>query len=287
MNTPAPPSIERPRPPRLWPVIAFGALIGGAGLVRLVIGLVRMAGPEREHVARSVAQTFSLTPLLAFVGIKSAILLGISLVAGLVSGQRAIERLRLGPSGAAPAQLALATVATYCLGVAGYAAASLVGADRLSHLSSSDRSMAALPAGPFVALLLAYALGGAIEEIFYRGFIQTRLSERWGRWPAIVTTAAAFGLAHSDLVHSTLMILMGLLLGWLVETRRSIRPAIVAHAGNNVISCLWTRLVPNSPSQDGHAIAFAVGLVIMALCLVPLRDAVSPAPGETLSRRPV
>ena len=137
-----------------------------------------------------------------------------------------------------------------------------------------DGMLETLPASLFMVLVMAWVIGGAIEDVFYRGFIQTPLAERWGRWPAIGASAAIFGLAHSDVVHSTLMVLMGLLLGWLVEVHGSIRPAIVAHVGNNTLSCLWTRFLPGTPlTRTAHGVVFALGLVIALSCLVRLRKA--------------
>jgi membrane protease YdiL (CAAX protease family) len=65
--------------------------------------------------------------------------------------------------------------------------------------------------------------------------MQTRLAERWPRWAAIATSAAAFGLLHFDPVQGTLAFVVGLYLGWLAERFRGIRPGIAAHAVNNVL----------------------------------------------------
>jgi membrane protease YdiL (CAAX protease family) len=99
-------------------------------------------------------------------------------------------------------------------------------AESLQHASPSTYLAAVASIG------LVPALG---EESFFRGLMQTRLAERWPRWVAIATSAAAFGLLHLDPVQGTLAFAVGLYLGWLAERFGGIRPGIAAHAANNVL----------------------------------------------------
>jgi membrane protease YdiL (CAAX protease family) len=46
-----------------------------------------------------------------------------------------------------------------------------------------------------LAARLAFVIGPA-EELFWRGFVQRRLSRRAGNWPGAALTAAAYGGAH-------------------------------------------------------------------------------------------
>jgi membrane protease YdiL (CAAX protease family) len=48
----------------------------------------------------------------------------------------------------------------------------------------------------FLFLILAFPVIGAVEEIYYRGFVFPALAERWGAVVATVVTAAWFGLLH-------------------------------------------------------------------------------------------
>jgi len=91
-------------------------------------------------------------------------------------------------------------------------------------------------AGRFAAAVFAIGVApGFAEETFFRGFLQTRLTASWGSWPAIVVTAAAFGLLHLDPVQGSLAFVAGLFLGWVVERLGGIRPSILAHVTNNAI----------------------------------------------------
>jgi len=106
--------------------------------------------------------------------------------------------------------------------------------------------------GPsFLLALLALGIGPGIgEEVFFRGFIQRGLVPRLGALWGVLLAAAAFGLAHFDLVHSSLAFLLGAYLGVVTELAGCIRTAIFCHVLNNVLGILAPALIPN---------AFAVG----------------------------
>jgi len=48
----------------------------------------------------------------------------------------------------------------------------------------------------WVPLLFMALVVGVFESIFFRGFIQTRLQERWGDVPGVLAAAAAYGAYH-------------------------------------------------------------------------------------------
>ena len=60
-------------------------------------------------------------------------------------------------------------------------------------------------------------LPGFAEELLFRGYVQTRLSQRWGRWWGVGIAAALFGIMHIDPVHGTFAGIFGLYLGYLTE----------------------------------------------------------------------
>ena len=89
----------------------------------------------------------------------------------------------------------------------------------------------------FGAVLVFGVIAGATEELFFRGYMQTRLAEAWGPARAVVVTAACFGVLHVDVsgVHMALAFAMGLYLGFVVERTGSVLPAIVCHVVKNVV----------------------------------------------------
>jgi membrane protease YdiL (CAAX protease family)/ABC-type Na+ efflux pump permease subunit len=93
------------------------------------------------------------------------------------------------------------------------------------------------PAGMLAAV---FALTGAAEELFFRGFLFSALRSTAGRRWTIIASALLFGLFHclslvDRLVPSTLM---GLLLGWVCWNTRSVWPGMLLHASYNAMFIL-------------------------------------------------
>ncbi len=91
------------------------------------------------------------------------------------------------------------------------------------------------PAPLWVVWLVIAVTPALCEELFFRGLILSGL-RRLGLWPAIVTCALLFGLAHSSVYRLLPTFFIGLLLSWLVWRTGSIWTGIVAHALNNGIA---------------------------------------------------
>ncbi|MFC6865141.1 type II CAAX prenyl endopeptidase Rce1 family protein [Halomicroarcula sp. GCM10025817] len=88
-------------------------------------------------------------------------------------------------------------------------------------------------------LLLGWFFGFAIaafqEETLFRGFLQGLLRERYGRAVAVVGQAAVFALAHLTYYPVSawplvlVVLLVGLVTGWLVDRRGTLLAAGIAH----------------------------------------------------------
>jgi sodium transport system permease protein len=137
------------------------------------------------------------------------------------------------------------------------------------------------PAPLWLVWLVIGVTPALCEELFFRGLILSGL-RRLGLWPALVTCALLFGVAHSSVYRLLPTFVIGLLLSWLVWKTGSIWTSIVAHALNNGIAAT---LVYNK------ALAAAIGAgtqqylgwkptlaatVVLAIGLVVLRS-VRPA----------
>jgi membrane protease YdiL (CAAX protease family) len=93
--------------------------------------------------------------------------------------------------------------------------------------------------GVVVNLLLGWFFGFAIaafqEETLFRGFLQSLLSERYGRLTAIVGQATVFSLAHLGYYPVSawplllVVFLVGIITGWLVDRRGTLLSAGIAH----------------------------------------------------------
>jgi membrane protease YdiL (CAAX protease family) len=130
----------------------------------------------------------------------------------------------------------------------------------------------------FGAVLVFGLIAGVSEEIFFRGFMLTRLREHWGSRRAIVVTAACFGVLHVDPngIHMALAFVMGLYLGFVVERTGSTLPAIVCHVVNNVVYTLQTALGGTLTDRATNAVIAAGCVVLLVACLAWLRHMTPP-----------
>jgi membrane protease YdiL (CAAX protease family) len=98
----------------------------------------------------------------------------------------------------------------------------------------------------FLLLLLAVGIApGFGEEMLFRGFLQRGLVSRLGTCWGVLLSAALFGLAHLDPVHSSLAFLLGVYLGVVTQLAGCIRTAILCHVLNNTLGILAPGLIPN------------------------------------------
>lgn len=198
-------------------------------------------------------------------------------VAALVASRRArvppAGRLRTGPGRLPGRAVTLGVIGLLALSQSLDSLLSLLGVRESGALGLLRETIARTPGVlvPVLALVAGVAAPAA-EELFFRGFVQTRLVLRWGRWRGIAVTALAFGAIHLDPVHGAFALAVGLYLGWLTELAGSIRPAIAAHVANNLLSLLQTVWLP-SPQDDAlQAALLAIHLVVAAGAIALLRQ---------------
>jgi membrane protease YdiL (CAAX protease family) len=121
------------------------------------------------------------------------------------------------------------------------------------------------PIGVLLAVLVVGLLAPVGEELFFRGYLQTRLRRTWSPGPAIVVTALAFGVIHGEPIHGVLAFALGLFLGLLTERAESVVPAIICHAANNSVSVVVSAWVGSPESVGANAaILLASAPVVVA-----------------------
>ena len=95
------------------------------------------------------------------------------------------------------------------------------------------------PAGMGRDGIVAFIIVGAplLEELVFRGFLQTAIAARVGAPAAAAVSAVSFGFFHlADPPVVPVLIVIGGMLAWLRMRSGSVLPAIVAHAVNNSIA---------------------------------------------------
>ncbi len=252
---------------------ALGAFVGtiALGLVLsdlAVRGLAVARGGAAAFGSRDAFWRVAVTMPGALVAMAAVILAeGVVLVLGVRrSGLPARERLRLGPSTAPPEVLAAMIgcmillshgldAAVHLAGLGEYGALGLL-RDLFEGASAADLAAAGVLVGVGV---------GMIEEMLFRGFIQTGLAARLGAARGVAAASLLFGAAHMDAVQGPMAVLLGLYLGAVTEWTGSIRPAIACHVANNLFGTIAPAVLPFTPSPTSHAISIAVAAAGLAI----------------------
>ncbi|HTF58197.1 MAG TPA: CPBP family intramembrane glutamic endopeptidase [Planctomycetota bacterium] len=90
-------------------------------------------------------------------------------------------------------------------------------------------------------ILIICVQPAVIEELAFRGIIQTTLQEVMGTVEAVIVTAVAFSIMHWNLAILVPFILIGSYFGWLRQRSGSLFPAMVAHFLHNLLVVLSER----------------------------------------------
>lgn len=272
VQAPEPPAA--PKPPAIWPVFVVFALalvivsLGGFVAIAVIVGTMVASKGTASLLDGSPASAVrgllaSPAVILASAGISFVTLLALGLLAARRSGQGVKAALRLrSPAGLSPLYYLLAVLALLALSDVSDRLIVLTHAAEVSviGLIGGAISSASWPAFAVLGLLITGA--GVSEEIFFRGYIQTRLATRWRSWTAIVVTAALFGAMHFDLIHTPFALLAGLCLGWLAERSGSILPSMLAHCVNNFVSVVGSRLLAGTWFAGAHAVMLPLSVVL-------------------------
>ncbi len=276
----APSSSERPR---VWTVfVAFTTMILAAVVASVVVLGIAVAtrlpsGSAGDPDAIRTAASAALASSAFWTGTALATAASqvlVAFVAGALSRERLSARLAIGRSRLPPRTLAVATLVAIAVSSTFDAAFGALGREQTGNILRFARVVAGLSPGGLAAMLLAAsAVAPIAEELFFRGYVQTRLCRRLGAWPGVVLASALFGLVHLDWIHTPSAFLIGLYLGWLTLRAGSIRPSMLAHAANNAVWVLatWAQL-GTGMARSAHAallVFYAVTIVLGVRWLRP------------------
>lgn len=128
------------------------------------------------------------------------------------------------------------------------------------------RGETAWSGGLLVSLGSALTLGQtAVEELYFRGWLQPALRRGWGRWPGLLAASAAFAALHlvgGGTTASSLasILLAGIWFGVLADRSGGLALPIGAHFGWNWAEELLFGAAPN-PGTGSFGTAFDIDLV--------------------------
>jgi len=274
--------------PRVWTVfVAFGAVVlgviasaGAVFFVAFVAQAARAPGSLSDPALARAAFGATLASSgvqLAIIAVSAMTQIAIPLAAARLSPEPARRRLSLGPSLLGPGALAVAVLGALALSSTFDAGFGALGMEQTGSIAWFGRLLGGMTPGSIALMVLCAGVAAPFaEELFFRGYVQTRLCARWGAWPGVLVTAALFGLVHLDRFHSPSAFVIGIYLGWLTHRTGSIRPAIAAHATNNSLWVLATSAGLGAALPRGaHAALLAVYVAVTAAAVVLLRRRLS------------
>ncbi|MBL9200604.1 MAG: glutamate-5-semialdehyde dehydrogenase, partial [Opitutaceae bacterium] len=99
-------------------------------------------------------------------------------------------------------------------------------------------------AGSWLGPLLAVVIAPLVEEFIFRGLILRGLLARWKPWPAILVSAAMFGVMHLNPAQLPVTISLGVILGWAYVRTRSLGLCVIGHALNNAATYIPSEVLP-------------------------------------------
>lgn len=238
--------------------LAAVATVFGLQLVAVTALVTRRAGTfdlERDGLAALL------------VGVPASSL-GLIVIAWLAAGRPRRERLRLLPARAPARGILAMIVGILALSQALESLALLVGVGPGANLDWIARTLAtATPLTLALAVLVVGGLAPVGEELFFRGFMLTRLRRVWSVGPAIVVTALAFGLIHGEWVHGLLATGIGLYLGLVTERSGSLIPAVICHVANNTASALLSAAIGSPQGRGVNAVLLVATALVFAASL--------------------
>jgi len=140
--------------------------------------------------------------------------------------------------------LLFALPVVYSLMILGAALEILLGGtvEPIGHATLRQLAGDVEPATAALMLVSVVAVAPLLEELIFRGLLQTALAETLGwssRWAALLIAAAVFATVHLGAVPwygLPALFAFGVVLGWTYERTGSLWPAILAHAGFNALN---------------------------------------------------
>lgn len=268
-----PPAPPPPPKPAVWPTLLIAVLIVPVAVLvaGTVIGVVASIeggadALENQEALEAWIFEFASTPR----GFVTLLLPGqlTFLLAALIAARKSDEplRQRLGLTRpAVPVGIwLLFMAATPTISMISYMLFPFLHDDPGEHLRQMEQ-IVTQPAGAHAVLVIALITiaPGISEELFFRGFVQTRLLRRWGAVGAILFASVLFAVAHVDWKHGLAVLPIGVWLGVIAWRCASVWPAVLCHMYNNLYACVMARMgLTETADVGGFGVVAALTIVL-------------------------
>jgi membrane protease YdiL (CAAX protease family) len=102
--------------------------------------------------------------------------------------------------------------------------------------ADTNKIVDAVPRNPLsliVAFLAIAVVGPIVEELLFRGYLQSALARRMKPWMAITVASAVFGAIHFQPLAFPLLAGLGAVSGYLYHRTKSLKVPMIMHIANN------------------------------------------------------
>ncbi len=224
-----------------WRDTLVGTLATLVPLVLLNLLLSGANGGAATQVQKLTSFQDTIAAIVQFV--FTTALEAVFLIAPLIyalrrHGRSGLRRLGFRPTSAwmTLIQVVMAMVVTLVFGyLYTLIAQKLTGVPPTTNLDQLLKEVRLAPRTILASGIVATLFAPIFEEIFFRGFLlqglRLVLSDFW----AVIISAAVFAIVHLSPGSTILLFILGLILGYLRVTTRSLWPGIALHALNNAL----------------------------------------------------
>lgn len=145
------------------------------------------------------------------------------------------------------------------------------GLNPMSYHASPDQTINS-PIEIILALLSTAVIPAVSEEFVFRGVMLSSL-RKFGDGFAVLATALLFGFMHGNLVQIPFAFIVGLVLGFVTVSTKSMLPAMLIHALNNSYSVLNDILYQNykdygMTSERVYLILLSIIVIFLILAII-------------------
>lgn len=272
------PQDRRPKP--IWPSILIGLLVTPIAaivqslVISALLAITDGTGIFSDMTKFEEAMVRPPNLFLAILTLQLSMAGTVILAAWIGSrhGDGSIhERLGLRRTGIGTGRmllLVLASIGVYCIGTLPSTWLMKMGVlpGLPEHYVKVFGQLSSAPLGWRIALLLAMSLGpGFCEEIAFRGYVQTRLQDRWRPIWAVGFSSTLFALSHMNITHIASILVIAFWLGYVRLRIGSTVPGMVCHFAINF--SMFSMMVVGF-SEDDPAVAWIMyglgGLGVLA-----------------------
>lgn len=139
--------------------------------------------------------------------------------------------------------------------------------------NTMEETFLAMSRNPF-GILSITLLAPVLEELLFRGAIQSELQLKYKPWGAILISSLLFGVVHLNPAQIPFAFMLGMMFGWLYYRTGSLLPGIVGHVLNNSIATVNMYLYGTTTIEEQMQSSTAMWLWALAALVALVMAAV-------------